>query len=87
MDTATQIGLIAQEVQKQFPELVKENAAGELSVNYSGMIPLFLNAIKELNTRNEKQQMEIDELRIELKKLKEEKSIDTIILFKLILFC
>jgi hypothetical protein len=37
------------------------------------MIPQFLNAIEELNTRNEKQQMEIDELRIELKKLKEEK--------------
>jgi endosialidase-like protein/trimeric autotransporter adhesin len=79
-DTSTQIGLIAQEVQKQFPELVKENAAGELSVNYSGMIPLLLNAIKEQQKQiqaqeNEhiKQQQAIDELRMEIKKMREQK--------------
>ena len=52
------IGLLAQEVQKAFPELVKESGdeEGTLSVNYQGMIPVLINAIKE-------QQEQIDELK------------------------
>jgi hypothetical protein len=52
------IGLLAQEVQKAFPELVKQagDAEGTLSVNYQGMIPVLINAIKE-------QQKQIDELK------------------------
>ena len=52
------IGLLAQEVQMAFPELVKEagDAEGTLSVNYQGMIPVLINAIKE-------QQKQIDELK------------------------
>ena len=52
------IGLLAQEVQKAFPELVKEagDEKGTLSVNYQGMIPVLINAIKE-------QQKQIDELK------------------------
>ena len=52
------IGLLAQEVQKAFPELVKKSGDqdGTLSVNYQGMIPVLINAIKE-------QQEQIDELK------------------------
>ena len=52
------IGLLAQEVQKAFPELVKEagDEEGTLSVNYQGMIPVLINAIKE-------QQKQIRELK------------------------
>lgn len=50
--TALQSGLIAQEVQKVFPELVSENQ-GKLGINYSGLIPYMLEAAKE-------QQMVID---------------------------
>ena len=52
------IGLLAQEVQQAFPELVKKSsdAEGTLSVNYQGMIPVLINAIKE-------QQKQIDELK------------------------
>ena len=50
-----QIGLLAQELQKVYPQLVKEHD-GKLSVNYSGMVPVLLQAIKE-------QQAEIDELK------------------------
>ena len=52
------IGLLAQEVQQAFPELVKQSsdAEGTLSVNYQGMIPVLINAIKE-------QQKQIDELK------------------------
>lgn len=52
------IGLLAQDVQAVYPELVKEanNEEGTLSVNYQGLIPVLINAIKE-------QQEQIDELK------------------------
>ena len=52
------IGLLAQDVQKVLPELVKESddKQGTLSVNYQGLIPVLINAIKE-------QQKQIDELK------------------------
>ena len=45
----TKIGLLAQEVMKLFPELVTKSndKNGTLSVNYQGLIPVLLNAIKE----------------------------------------
>ena len=48
-ESILKIGLLAQEVQKAFPELVKKanDSEGTLSVNYQGMIPVLLNAIKE----------------------------------------
>ena len=59
------IGLLAQEILKVFPELVKEgnDKNGTMSVNYQGLIPVLINAIKE-------QQNQIDELmiKIELKR-------------------
>jgi hypothetical protein len=44
-----QIGLIAQEVEQVFPELVSEDEHGNKFVNYDGMIPVLLEAIKEHN--------------------------------------
>jgi hypothetical protein len=55
LNTCTKIGLIAQEVQKVFPNLVKTNFNNELCINYSASIPLLITAIKE-------QQKRIDEL-------------------------
>ena len=45
----TKIGLLAQDVLKVFPELVKaeNNSEETLSVNYQGLIPVLINAIKE----------------------------------------
>ena len=59
----TKIGLLAQDVLKVFPELVKtaNNSEETLSVNYQGLIPVLINAIKE-------QQEQIDELKKLLKK-------------------
>jgi hypothetical protein len=59
----SKIGLLAQEVQAAFPELVKsaDDSKGTLSVNYQGMIPVLLNAIKE-------QQAQIDELKALIEK-------------------
>ena len=52
------IGLLAQEIIEVFPELVKEgdDKNGTLSVNYQGLVPVLINAIKE-------QQAQIDELK------------------------
>ena len=62
MDSTMQTGVLAQELQKVFPELVKEDAAGTLSVNYSGLIPYVIQAAKE-------QQAEIEALKTRLLKI------------------
>jgi hypothetical protein len=62
-DSAQQIGFIAQEVEKEFPQLVKTDEKGVKSVAYSNMTPVLLQAIKE-------QQQQIDELKKEIEKLK-----------------
>jgi hypothetical protein len=48
-ESVEKIGLLAQEIQKIFPELVKQagDDEGTLSVNYQGLIPILINAIKE----------------------------------------
>lgn len=48
-----QFGLIAQDLQKMYPDLVYEDANGYLSVNYIGIIPLLIESIKELNAEIE----------------------------------
>ncbi len=45
--TQTEVGLIAQNVQKVYPELVKENG-NFMSLNYSGLASPIIKAIKEL---------------------------------------
>lgn len=54
-DSSMQSGLIAQELQQVLPELVKQNEMGELSVNYTGLIPVLIESIKELKQRTERQ--------------------------------
>ena len=68
-DTEEQVGLLAQEVQKNYPQLVKQNDQGELSVNYSGLIPVLLEGIKEqqkqietLKKQNLQQQLQIESI-------------------------
>ncbi|MGZ3790519.1 MAG: tail fiber domain-containing protein, partial [Bacteriovorax sp.] len=46
-----QIGLIAQDVEKVFPEAVKKNSEGLLSVSYSNLVAPMIEAVKELNKR------------------------------------
>ena len=40
------IGLLAQDIEKVFPELVSESN-GVKSVNYQGLVPVLINALKE----------------------------------------
>ena len=57
-ESQSKIGLLAQDVQKAFPELVKTTNDSDktLSVNYQGLIPVLINAIKD-------QQKQIKELK------------------------
>jgi len=61
-EAESKIGLLAQDVQKAFPELVKTTNDSDktLSVNYQGLIPVLINAIKD-------QQKQIKELKLLLK--------------------
>jgi len=69
------IGLLAQDIEKVFPELVSKSH-GIKSVNYQGLVPVLINALKEQDAmmkvqdnRLSKQQIEIDELKMMLKTL------------------
>jgi len=59
----TQYGLVAQEVEAVFPELVKTDENGEKAVNYSGLIPLLLEAVKEQHQTIDELKSQINELR------------------------
>lgn len=58
-----QTGFIAQEIQKIFPELVQTDIDGYLSVDYTGLIPHLVEAVKELKAENEKWKMMNEESR------------------------
>lgn len=59
-----QIGVIAQEVQEVFPELVSERE-GHLAVNYIGLIPVLIEAIRD-------QQEMIDQLKQQVETLQKQ---------------
>ena len=68
------IGVLAQEVQAVFPELVTEGADGILSVNYQGLVPVLINAINEQQLKMSEQDAKIAALEAqnaEIKELKE----------------
>ena len=59
------IGLIAHELQKYYPQLVTGEKDGDVlqSVNYIGLIPILINEVKMSNKRIEKLEKEIVELK------------------------
>lgn len=58
-----QTGLLAQEVEEQMPELVKTNEEGIKSVNYMGMIPYLVEAVKELKKENDELKKQVADLK------------------------
>ena len=69
------IGLLAQDIEKVFPELVTETNDIK-SVNYQGLVPVLINAMKEqqdeidsYKTELSNQRKEIDELKTMVKQL------------------
>lgn len=60
-------GLIAQEVEKHFPELVTTKEDGFKAIRYTGLIPHLIEAVKELDKRTD----EITRLKKELAEVRE----------------
>jgi len=60
--------VIAQEVEKVFPEIVHTNEAWYKSVEYGNLVAPLIEAVKELNDKLDHQQQEIDHLKKLLKK-------------------
>jgi hypothetical protein len=48
---AEQVGVLAQEIEKVYPELVSTDAQGYKAVNYAQLTPVLLEAIKELHAQ------------------------------------
>jgi hypothetical protein len=67
-----QIGFIAQEVREVIPELVQEDGQGYLSVDYSKMSVILLQAFKEQQKQLEGQQKQIESAKQENQQLKSE---------------
>lgn len=61
-DAGIQTGLLAQEVEKAFPELVSENAEGIKGVNYIGLIPYLIEAVKYLQSENKELRKALSEM-------------------------
>ncbi len=59
---AEQLGFIAQEVQKIYPEIVVEDDNGTLGIRYTALTPALVKAFQE-------QQAEIDDLKARIEKL------------------
>lgn len=84
-DSGRQLGVLAQDVKLVYPELVREDHEGHLAVNYTGLIPVLVEAVKtqqekielleeqnkSLESSNEALKNELDEIRSMLLKLME----------------
>lgn len=68
VDAPRSIGLVAQEVEQVFPELVRELDDGFKGVVYSGFAVISIKAIQELSAQISEMQIEIDTLKQSLNK-------------------
>ena len=65
------IGVLAQEIKEVFPELVSEDDNEMLAVNYQGLVPVLINALKEQDAKMKEQEKKINRLEKILLKLNE----------------
>lgn len=66
-DERLHYGFVAQEVESVVPELVLQDSNGDIkSVNYQGVIPILVNAVKELQAQNSAQAEAMADLRRQL---------------------
>jgi len=61
--TKKRIGFIAQELQVYYPELVRESGDGMLAVDYVGLIPVIIEAIKEQDSIITALRLELESIR------------------------
>lgn len=60
-DDSDQIGFIAQEVEKIFPESVR-GEEGSKSVSYTSLVPVLVEAVKELDAKNKELEARLEKL-------------------------
>jgi len=65
------LGVIAQDVQEEFPELIMTDSEGYLSVDYSRLSVILLQAVKNQQSQIQQQQFQHEELVKELKQMKQ----------------
>ncbi len=58
-----QIGMVAQNVEQQFPELVQEDSEGYKTLSYEKMTAVLVQAVKELREENRQLRRELEEMR------------------------
>ena len=63
------VGVIAQDLQKIFPNAVKKGADGFLTIRMEDMFYAVINAIKELDAKYQAQEKRINELEKRIEKL------------------
>ena len=61
------IGVLAQDIQKVFPELVSTDDNDMLTVNYQGLVPVLINALKEQDKKFKEQE---DKMKVQEDKMK-----------------
>ena len=67
------IGVLAQEIKEVFPELVSEDDNEMLAVNYQGLVPVLINALKEQDGKMKEQDDKISRLEVLVEKLMSDK--------------
>ena len=65
------VGVIAQDLQKVFPNAVKKGADGFLTIRMEDMFYALVNAVKELDAKITALQKENQELKAEMKRMNE----------------
>ena len=61
-DGKQKIGVLAQDIQKVFPELVSTDDRDMLAVNYQGLVPVLINALKEQDGKMKEQEERLERL-------------------------
>jgi hypothetical protein len=67
------IGVLAQDIEKVFPELVSESN-GVKSVNYQGLVPVLINALKEQDSKMNEQEAKLNKQQAEINRLKKQEA-------------
>ena len=68
-DGKQRIGVLAQEIQEVFSELVREDGNEMLAVNYQGLVPVLINALKEQDKIIKSQEERLTNIENQLAKL------------------
>ena len=62
----TQLGVIAQEIEKVLPDVVQEQSTGVKTVNADSLTWYLVNAVKELSAKNDALAVEVEQLKSQL---------------------